>query len=83
MSRMESPLTSRKYGVEKVCGAFEFPRSSFYNAAHRKPANPNPQKCGPKPAVCDDSLLGFIKADLKRSPFKGEGYRKVWASQDH
>jgi putative transposase len=34
---------------------------------------------GPKPAVSDTDLLAAIRADLKRSPWSGEGHRKVWA----
>jgi hypothetical protein len=34
---------------------------------------------GPKPAVSDDALLAAIRADLARSPWHGEGHRKIWA----
>ncbi len=37
------------------------------------------QRRGPKPAVSDDALLAAIRADLARSPWHGEGHRKVWA----
>jgi len=29
--------------------------------------------------VSDDALLGAIRADLARSPWHGQGHRKVWA----
>jgi putative transposase len=29
--------------------------------------------------ITDDRLLELIKADLEKSPFTGEGHRKVWA----
>jgi transposase InsO family protein len=38
-----------------------------------------PARRGPKPAVTDDALLVAIRADLQRSPWTGEGHRKVWA----
>src|SRR4029450_8510927 len=34
---------------------------------------------GPRPAVDDAGLLEAIRHDLDRSPFSGEGPRKVWA----
>lgn len=37
------------------------------------------RKRGPKTLLSDAELLGKIKADLSRSPFQGEGHRKVWA----
>jgi putative transposase len=38
-----------------------------------------PARRGPKPKVADEALLVAIEADLKRSPFQGEGHRKVHA----
>ena len=35
---------------------------------------------GPRPAVADDMLLAAIRADLARSPWQGEGHRKVSAA---
>src|ERR687894_2027005 len=77
-----SPATGRRYGVARVCGAWEVPRSSFYAArvaadGTRPPASP--ARRGPKPAVPDADLLAAIRADLARSPWTGEGHRKVWA----
>lgn len=34
---------------------------------------------GPKTKLTDTELPGKIQADLERSPFQGEGHRKVWA----
>jgi len=80
MSTSTSPATGRPYGVQRVCAAWDVPRSSFYH--HRKrvgrPAPP-PHRRGPKPTISDEALLEAIQADLARSPFSGEGYRKVWA----
>ena len=82
MAAATSPATGRRYGVARVCGAWEVPRSSFYAArvaadGTRPPASP--ARRGPKPAVSDADLLAAIRADLARSPWTGEGHRKVWA----
>jgi len=56
------------------------PRSSVSAAravAARVPVAP--ARRGPKPAVSDADLLAAIRADLARSPWFGEGRRKVWA----
>jgi putative transposase len=77
-----SPATGRRYGVERVCAVWEMPRSTFYvrrerqsNAAPAQSAN----RRGPRPSVSDEELLALIRVDLARTPFSGEGYRKVWA----
>jgi len=79
MSATTSEATGRRYGVQRVCAAWDVPRSSFYH--HRKrtamPASP-PRRRGPKPAISDTALLAAIRADLERSPLTGEGHRKVW-----
>ena len=82
MAAATSPATGRRYGVARICGAWEVPRSSFYAArvaadGTRPPASP--ARRGPKPAVSDADLLAAIRADLARSPWTGEGHRKVWA----
>lgn len=83
MSRAASPATQRPYGVQRVCAAWDVPRSSFYAtlAGDRSPAVPaaTPAKRGPKVTLTDDALLVLIRADLAASPFQGEGHRKVWA----
>jgi len=78
-------LTSAKaYGVERVCAIWAQPRSSFYawrrnrSTGSAEPATPA-QKRGPKSVWSDPELLSKIRADLARSPFQGEGHRKVWA----
>ena len=77
MSRSTSPATGRRYGVKRVCEILGWPRSSFYSGLIKKtrPAS----RRGPKPKWSDRELFGFINHDLKRSPFEGEGHRKVWA----
>jgi transposase InsO family protein len=76
-----SPTTGRTYGVERVCTTWEQPRSTFYarRAVARAMTPRLLAKRGPKPKCTDDELLAFIRADLLRTPFIGEGHRKVWA----
>jgi len=82
MAATVSPATGRHYGVARVCQVWDVPRSSFY-AARQAAAAAGPAKLparrGPKPAVSDGALLAAIKEDLARSPWTGEGHRKVWA----
>jgi transposase InsO family protein len=85
MAEATSPSTDHRYGVARVCGAWEIARSSFY-AARRAEADTDriaaatgPARRGPKPAVSDQDLVAAIRADLARSPWSGEGHRKVWA----
>jgi putative transposase len=77
-----SPTTGRRYGVERVCRVWGVARSSFYAAraagAEERPRR-TPGRRGPKPAISDADLLAGIRADLARSPWSGEGHRKVWA----
>jgi len=80
MSASISKATGRRYGVQRVCDAWDVPRSSFYHRRKRTaPPAPPPCRRGPKPAISDAALLAAIRADLERSPFTGEGHRKVWA----
>ena len=83
MADATSPTTGRCYGVARVCQVWDVPRSSFYaarqtNAAEAGP-RPSPARRGPQPAISDEDLLAAIRADLARSPWTGEGHRKVWA----
>ncbi|HEX3851253.1 MAG TPA: integrase core domain-containing protein [Polyangiaceae bacterium] len=81
MSATRSETTRRRYGVERVCAAWDVPRSTFYaRRARREPAaTATTTRRGPRPPVSNERLLEYIRADLKRTPFLGEGYRKVWA----
>ena len=82
MADTVSPATGRRYGVARVCRIWDTPRSSFY-AAQQAAAAPPPDRPvarrGPRPAVSETDLLAAIRADLARSPWSGEGHRKVWA----
>lgn len=83
MAGATSPATGRRYGVARVCQVWKVPRSSFYAAQQADAADvgpePSPARRGPKPAISDADLLAAIRADLARSPWTGEGHRKVWA----
>jgi transposase InsO family protein len=83
MAETTSSATGRGYGIARVCRVWHVPRSTFYAA--RKPQSDStatavrPARRGPKPAISDAALLAAIRADLGRSPWTGEGHRKVWA----
>lgn len=84
MSATVSPTSAKRYGVARVCAIWAQPRSSFYawrrnnTTGPAEPVTPA-RKRGPKTGLSDTELLGKIQADLVRSPFQGEGHRKVWA----
>jgi putative transposase len=83
MAATTSPTTGRRYGVAQVCRVWAVPRSSFYATRRAEAESAAPLMCpvrrGPQPAVSDEALLAAIRADLERSPWTGEGHRKVWA----
>jgi putative transposase len=81
MAETVSPAAGRRYGIARVCRVWGVPRSSFYAARAAEARGPvvAPARRGPKPAITDASLLAAIRADLARSPWSGEGHRKVWA----
>ena len=83
MAKATSPASGQPYGIRRVCQAWRVPRSSFYAAQAPTPdsANPAPPptRRGPKPDVTDEALLAAVRKDLARSPWTGEGHRKVWA----
>jgi putative transposase len=81
MAAAISPATGRAYGVARVCDGFGVPRSSFYAwRRQQERIDPPPRsRRGPKPAISDAAVLSAIRTDLDRSPWIGEGHRKVWA----
>jgi hypothetical protein len=80
MSTATSGGTSKTYGVQRVCAAWEIARSTLYaQAAAARPDRPAQAKRGPKTALSDDGLVAVIRAVLAASAFTGEGYRNVWA----
>ena len=82
MSATTSATTGRRYGLQRVCRAWERSRSALYARraqAERRRQGDVPPRRGPKPLLSDEQLLAAIRADLTRSPFQGEGPRKVHA----
>jgi putative transposase len=81
MAGATSPATGRRYGVARVCRVWGVARSSSGARAAGAAARGRraPGRRGPKPAISDADLLAAIRADLARSPWSGEGHRKVWA----
>ncbi len=79
MGRAISPSVERRYGLARVCRVLETARSTVYAARTRRLAPAPPQKRGRKTAFTDAELTDQIRGVLARSPFVGEGYRKVWA----
>ena len=82
MSATTSGATGRRYGLQRVCQTWERSRSALYarrTRAQTRQAGELPAHRGPRPTLSDDRLLAAIQADLARSPFQGEGHRKVHA----
>lgn len=75
MSEKISPSAQLKYGVELVCKTWGFPRSSFY---HNKSGRQKTKR-GRKPVINDQELLQEIRDTIEKSPFSGEGHRKIHA----
>ena len=79
MGQTASPSAGRRYGLARVCRVLEVPRSTVYAARARRRSPVEPRKRGPKTGWTDAELTDRIRGVLARSPFVGEGYRKVWA----
>lgn len=82
MSEVISESTGKRYGLQRVCRAWDRSRSSIYARRQRADEYRDadvPARRGPTPKVSDEALLAAIQADLERSPFQGEGHRKVHA----
>ena len=82
MSRATSVATGRRYGLQRVCRLWERSRSALYarrSRARHLERKDEAQRRGPTPALSDEQLLAAIRHDLARSPFQGEGHRKVHA----
>ena len=81
MSATTSAATGRCFGIQRVCQVWERSRSALYArrawAHHRLGAGP--ARRGAPPRQSDAQLLAAIRTDLARSPFHGEGHRKVHA----
>jgi len=82
MSEAISETTGKSYGVQRVCRVWERARSSLYarRQSTRRRAQGTPlRRRGPEPVHSDEEVLVAIRSDLERSPFQGEGHRKVHA----
>ena len=82
MSATTSAATGRCFGIQRVCQVWERSRSALYARrarAHHRRLGAGPARRGPVPRQSDAQLLAVIRADLARSPFHGEGHRKVHA----
>lgn len=79
MSQTISPSARRPYGLARTCRVLEHPRSTVYARRARQAHPAPPAKRGPKTGWSDAALTERIRQVLARSPFVGEGYRKVWA----
>ena len=82
MSQRTSPATGKIYGLKRVCESWEMPRSALYAKRGKgslEGSGDKSDKRGPKVLVSDSDIVEKIKADIKASPFKGEGYRKIHA----
>jgi transposase InsO family protein len=80
MSAVASEASGERYGVKRVCLAWELPRSTWY--AQRRalgPDRPTLGKRGPKTKLSDAQLTAAIRRVIQASAFLGEGHRKVWA----
>ena len=65
-----------------MCQVWERSRSALYARrarAHHHRLGARPARRGPPPRQSDAQLLAAIRTDLARSPFHGEGHRKVHA----
>ena len=82
MSAATSAATGRRYGIQRVCQAWERSRAALYarrTRAQSRRLGAAPGRRGPKPTLSDEQLLAAIRTDLVRSPFQCEGHRKVRA----
>ncbi len=82
MSETISEATDRQYGMQRVCRVWERSRSALYarrSQRQKRQSGEEPKRRGPRPKVSDEKLLEAIQADLARSPWNGEGHRKVHA----
>ena len=71
MSAATSPGTGLAYGLQRVCAAWGFARSSFYAMKSRQQATaerPPAKRRGPKPSISDEALLVAIARPTWRHP---------------
>ena len=76
MSAATSPGTGLAYGLQRVCAAWGFARSSFYAMKSRQQATaerPPAKRRGPKPSISDEALLVAIEGRPGGIPLGGRG----------
>ncbi|MEX3605359.1 MAG: hypothetical protein VB142_00970 [Burkholderia sp.] len=83
LSRAISTI-GKPFGLQRVCQVLDFPRATIYAERARTLSNVAHSLLQwdarvPQPKMSDHELLEAIRADLARTPFVGEGARKVWA----
>jgi len=66
-----------------VCRVWELSRAPVYRHRSRAEDAPPPRRRGPQGPCSDEELLARIREVLARSPWTGEGHRKVWARLRH
>lgn len=84
MSQAWSISAKRRYGLARVCRQWRVSRATLHR--HLSAANrPDAPRCrrGPQGVMSDADLAERIRTLLAKSPFYGEGYRKVWARLRH
>ena len=62
-------------GIQRVCQVWD--RLALGDARRARAHHRAPARRGPPPRQSDAQLLAAIRTDLARSPFHGEGHRKV------
>lgn len=73
-----SPSTGRCYGIQRVCRCWAIARSTLYHQKAQKCVETR-KKTGPKSPTSDEALLQYVREDIEKSPFQGEGHRKIHA----
>ena len=76
---LAAELDAAKRHIGELSMDNELLRSRARAAERRLPLADSPRRRGPTPALSDAHLLAAIRNDLARSPFQGEGHRKVHA----
>ena len=79
MSQACSISTGKTYGLQRVCRVWDFARSTLYEHRQKRRFPRLANRRGPQGPCSDEQLAQHIRTVLVKSPFHGEGYRKVWA----
>jgi len=78
MSRAVSPSSRRPYGISRVSRVWRVSRATLYRRRQLDPSRSR-ERPGPVGPMPDAALVAAIRDLLAKSPFHGEGYRKIWA----